>query len=144
MDRPGPIARLYAGSGGKALLAQVLACEPIRSRLILKCMTTGPACNRMRSRKIGFTKLLNQPKTGKASGKRVSSRGATSGDTGTWPAKVSLYDLQGRQRGYWSVAPRAGSGQLKTPVGGLANGLYLLQVETAEGAVIRQRVLKLR
>jgi hypothetical protein len=60
------------------------------------------------------------------------------------PAKVSLYDLQGRQRGYWSVAPLAGSGQLKAPVGGLANGLYLLQVETAEGVLIRQRVLKLR
>ncbi|GAA4463200.1 hypothetical protein GCM10023189_40960 [Nibrella saemangeumensis] len=60
------------------------------------------------------------------------------------PAKVGLIDLQGRIRGQWSVEPVNGAGQLKAPVTQLPEGLYLLQVETADGVLHRQRVLKQR
>ncbi|GAA4449409.1 hypothetical protein GCM10023189_08760 [Nibrella saemangeumensis] len=57
------------------------------------------------------------------------------------PAKVGLFDLQGRQRGQWSVEPVEGVGQLKAAVTDFSGGLYLLQVETANGVLHRQRVL---
>ncbi|GAA4453608.1 hypothetical protein GCM10023189_18920 [Nibrella saemangeumensis] len=60
------------------------------------------------------------------------------------PAKVSLFDLRGIQQGKWAVEPVEGTGQLKTSVTNLSEGLYLLQVETAEGVLHRQRVLKQR
>ncbi|WP_345268866.1 T9SS type A sorting domain-containing protein [Nibrella viscosa] len=69
---------------------------------------------------------------------RVSIRGLSQ------PATVHLYDVQGRMRGEWVVRPVAGVGQLQAPVSHLAEGLYLLQVETAEGVLSRQRVLKQR
>jgi hypothetical protein len=59
-------------------------------------------------------------------------------------AKVSLYDLQGRMRGSWLVEPMGGVSQLKADVSALTEGMYLLQIETAQGVLHRQRVLKLR
>ncbi|GAA4446971.1 hypothetical protein GCM10023189_02690 [Nibrella saemangeumensis] len=60
------------------------------------------------------------------------------------PARIGLFDLQGRRQGQWSVEPEQGVGKLQAPVSGLAEGLYLLQVETASGVLHRQRVLKQR
>ncbi|GAA4463211.1 hypothetical protein GCM10023189_40980 [Nibrella saemangeumensis] len=60
------------------------------------------------------------------------------------PVKVSLIDLKGLRQGQWTVEPVEGMGQLKTSVSGLSAGMYLLQVETAEGVLHRQRVLKHR
>ncbi|GAA4453588.1 hypothetical protein GCM10023189_18870 [Nibrella saemangeumensis] len=57
-------------------------------------------------------------------------------------AKVGIFDLQGRQQGQWTVEPVEGAGQLNTPLSDLPGGLYLLQVETANGVLHRQRVLK--
>jgi len=39
-------------------------------------------------------------------------------------AKVTLFDLQGRQHGQWSVEALGGSGQVKAPVAELVQGLY--------------------
>jgi hypothetical protein len=60
------------------------------------------------------------------------------------PAKVVVFDAQGHQRGQWVVEPVKGVGRLKAPVEKLDEGLYILQVETAEGVLHRQRVLKQR
>jgi hypothetical protein len=60
------------------------------------------------------------------------------------PAKVVLYDVQGRIRGVWQVESIQGTGQLKADVSAINGGMYLLQVETVEGVMHRQKVLKPR
>ncbi|GAA4469430.1 hypothetical protein GCM10023189_56440 [Nibrella saemangeumensis] len=57
-------------------------------------------------------------------------------------AQLHLVDVQGRQRGSWSVEPVNGIGHLRTEAGHLPTGVYLLQVETTDGVLSRQRVLK--
>ncbi|GAA4463513.1 hypothetical protein GCM10023189_41640 [Nibrella saemangeumensis] len=58
------------------------------------------------------------------------------------PAKVRLYDLQGRMRGNWSIEPEDGTGHLKAGISELPEGIYLISIETSEGVLFRQRVLK--
>jgi hypothetical protein len=60
------------------------------------------------------------------------------------PAQVRLYDIQGRAQGQWKLLPQAGESQLKADVSGLGAGLYIVEVQTTEGVVHRQRVLKQR
>ncbi len=60
------------------------------------------------------------------------------------PARVVLYDLKGQRRGHWPVAPVAGAARLEADASALSQGVYLLQVETADGVLHRQKVLKLR
>ncbi|GAA4455138.1 hypothetical protein GCM10023189_22620 [Nibrella saemangeumensis] len=60
------------------------------------------------------------------------------------PATIHLYDIQGRPQGQWAMEPVGGTGQLKASVGNLPEGIYILNVETADGLLHRQRVLKQR
>ncbi len=60
------------------------------------------------------------------------------------PAQVRLYDIQGRTKGHWSMMPQAGQGTLKADVSTLGEGLYIVEVETLDGVLHRQRVLKQR
>jgi hypothetical protein len=60
------------------------------------------------------------------------------------PARVVLYDLKAQRRGHWTVAPVGGAARLEADASALSQGVYLLQVETADGVLHRQKVLKLR
>jgi hypothetical protein len=60
------------------------------------------------------------------------------------PARLALYDINGQLQEQWRAAPIDGVGTLKANVGALAEGLYILSVETSEGVIHRQRVLKQR
>jgi hypothetical protein len=60
------------------------------------------------------------------------------------PAGVVLYDLKGQRRGHWTVTPVEGAARLEADASALSQGVYLLQVETADGVLHRQKVLKLR
>ncbi len=60
------------------------------------------------------------------------------------PAGVVLYDLKGQRRGHWTVEPVDGAARLEADASALSQGVYLLQVETADGVLHRQKVLKLR
>lgn len=60
------------------------------------------------------------------------------------PAQVRLYDLQGRSHGEWVVEAVDGVGQLKANVSSLPLGIFILSLETPEGVLNRQWVLKHR
>ncbi len=60
------------------------------------------------------------------------------------PASVVLYDLKGQRRGYWAVEPVSGAALLEADASALSQGVYLLQVETADGVLHGQKLPKLR
>lgn len=60
------------------------------------------------------------------------------------PAQVRLYDIQGRAQGQWSMVPQAGQGTPRADVSAIGEGLYIVEVQTIEGVIHRQRVLKQR
>ncbi|XWW44218.1 S8 family serine peptidase [Fibrella sp. USSR17] len=60
------------------------------------------------------------------------------------PCKIGLFDLQGRRQGEWGLEPVDGVGRLNADVSALSMGLYVLSVETQEGVIHRQRIVKQR
>ncbi|ARK12470.1 T9SS type A sorting domain-containing protein [Fibrella sp. ES10-3-2-2] len=62
----------------------------------------------------------------------------------TAPARIVLLDVAGRLQQQWDIAPVAGVGKLRVAVSDLPEGVYILNVKTAEGILHRQRLLKQR